>query len=334
MEKFFSNSYRTCRERFLIAAKEAGAELRTLSVVDDLTTDVAIFPGRSDSYLVHISGTHGPEGYAGSATQLAILTLMKEELRTSQLATTNNPTIILIHSLNPFGFHTGRRVNENNVDMNRNFLSPKLWEEVLSRDPNFAGYLTLDSAFNFTTMPTSNLFLNDIWGYLKLAKTFLVYGITNAKRALVAGNYHKPTGLGFGGQELQPSARNIIKLVEELEIPTKAKRVALVDVHSGLGPCGVDTLLYDLGIQSSTTSPTSTSSTLSMDSIFPPEYASDVWTVIDLAPSTVLVPLYVLLYIVGCVIELVFGVEVSRRLLGGMFSFVSGGLQDSVIGGD
>lgn len=70
MERFFSDSYGTCRERFKSAASEAGAELRYLPVVDDLTTDVAIFQGRSDSYLVHISGTHGPEGYAGSATQV------------------------------------------------------------------------------------------------------------------------------------------------------------------------------------------------------------------------------------------------------------------------
>ncbi len=74
------------------------------------------------------------------------------------------PTIVLIHALNPYGFATGRRVNEENIDINRlfyhlssiihelnishlisyifldrNFLSPELWKEVLSRHPNFAG---------------------------------------------------------------------------------------------------------------------------------------------------------------------------------------------------
>lgn len=262
---------------------------------------------------------------------------MKEELR----ATTNKstrPTIVLIHALNPFGFHTGRRVNENNVDMNRNFLSPELWKEVLARDPNFAGYQTLDNAFNFTSMPTKSLFLNDIWGYLKLAKTFLQYGITYAKRALVAGNYHKQTGLGFGGQELQPSAKNIIQLVQELGIPTRAKRVALVDVHSGLGPCGVDTLMYDLGIDTKTSTTGGTKgSPLRMDTIFPPEYATDLWTVVDLAPSNLLVPLYVSLFLAGRVTDVLLrpllGQNASRRLLGGLFAFVSGGLQDSVIGG-
>lgn len=262
---------------------------------------------------------------------------MKDEFRgTSTTSTTSiKPTIILIHALNPFGFHTGRRVNENNVDMNRNFLSPTLWNEVLTRDPNFAGYQTLDNTFNFTTMPTKNLFINDIWGYIKLIKTFLVYGITNAKRALVAGNYHKPTGLGFGGQELQTSAENIIKLVEELEIPTKAKRVGLIDVHSGLGPCGVDTLMYDLGIKSTIRADESgRSSSLQMDTIFPPEYAASVWTIIDLAPSIFFIPLYVVLFILGRIVELFLGKGRCRHFLGGMFSFVSGGLQDSVIGGN
>lgn len=71
MEKFFSESYLACRERFLKAAEEAGCtDIRSLPVIDDLTTDVAIFHGNSDSYLLHISGTHGPEGYVGSATQV------------------------------------------------------------------------------------------------------------------------------------------------------------------------------------------------------------------------------------------------------------------------
>lgn len=35
--------------------------------------DVAVFRGDPSNVLLHISGTHGPEGFAGSAVQGAIL---------------------------------------------------------------------------------------------------------------------------------------------------------------------------------------------------------------------------------------------------------------------
>lgn len=45
-------------------------------------------------------------------------------------------------------------------------------------------------------------------------------------------------GIGYGGKELSASARTLIGLVNELQIPTKASDVVLIDVHSGLGPTG------------------------------------------------------------------------------------------------
>jgi hypothetical protein len=46
-------------------------------------------------------------------------------------------------------------------------------------------------------------------------------------------------GLGFGGQKLSASAVTLINLVNELKIPTEAKDVVLIDVHTGLGPPGL-----------------------------------------------------------------------------------------------
>jgi hypothetical protein len=53
---------------------------------------------------------------------------------------------------------------------------------------------------------------------------------------------HRPlnhcTGYGFGGLDLSKSAKNLISLIEELDINNKAEIVTLVDVHTGLGPIG------------------------------------------------------------------------------------------------
>jgi hypothetical protein len=48
------------------------------------------------------------------------------------------PTIVFVHALNPFGFKHHRRVNEDNVDLNRNFLTAEEWVEVKALDPNYA----------------------------------------------------------------------------------------------------------------------------------------------------------------------------------------------------
>lgn len=69
----------------------------------------------------------GPEGYAGSASQLAILDFLQDNMYYTTEAKVNEqsdlPTVVMVHALNPYGFATGRRVNEDNIDINR-FVEP------------------------------------------------------------------------------------------------------------------------------------------------------------------------------------------------------------------
>jgi hypothetical protein len=58
MDKFFSVTYEGCRHRFKESASKLNAELKSFPI-SNFTIDVAIFYGRSDKFLVHISGTHG-----------------------------------------------------------------------------------------------------------------------------------------------------------------------------------------------------------------------------------------------------------------------------------
>ena len=93
--------------------------------------DVAVLEGAADVVLLHISGTHGVEGHAGSAIQRRLLR------RVSSAGSLQNymasiaegckdgdlvPTVVLVHALNPYGFVMGRRVDQDNVDLNRNAL--------------------------------------------------------------------------------------------------------------------------------------------------------------------------------------------------------------------
>lgn len=246
---FFSANYFNARKLFLKSAGRANAEMRSLNVMENLTTDVAIFKGHPERFLIHISGTHGTEGYAGSAIQSAILTHLSAKSFEDR---SHLPTIILVHALNPFGFANNRRVNEDNIDLNRNFLNDSDWSFVTNRDPNFAGYVDADYLINPQSMPFStgifkdvlkSTLLNDIYSLGRTIFSAVKFGPQKLKKALVSGNYFQARGLSYGGTALSKSAKNLISLVrDQLKIHEIASKVVLIDVHTGLGPSGVDTL--------------------------------------------------------------------------------------------
>ncbi len=85
---------------------------------EELTIDISLFGAATPQrILIHSSGLHGIEGFAGSAIQLRCLEDRLPVLR-------SDSTIVMVHILNPYGMAWFRRVNENNVDLNRNFRVP------------------------------------------------------------------------------------------------------------------------------------------------------------------------------------------------------------------
>jgi predicted deacylase len=120
----FSSDYMMARERFRAASLSLGYQ-HTAYPIDqvsptgeELTIDVAIGGSLTSQRAVVISsGLHGVEGFLGSAIQLALL---EKQRLTASFSSANK--VVLIHALNPYGFAWRRRWNENNVDLNRNFL--------------------------------------------------------------------------------------------------------------------------------------------------------------------------------------------------------------------
>ncbi len=122
---FFADSYQDARTKFLDAVTGSGAALlerhRNPTRGPDgseLFTDVAwIGPAEARKLLVLNSATHGIEGYCGSGCQAGWLG--KGHFARDAAPDT---AVLLIHAINPHGFAWGRRVTEENVDLNRNFL--------------------------------------------------------------------------------------------------------------------------------------------------------------------------------------------------------------------
>src|SRR5258708_37200548 len=120
----FSESYAEARAKFCSAAADAGGALRSWLNPkakgpngELLYLDTARFgPADATNMLVLISSTHGVEGHCGSGAQIAWL-------RTGGPTKLPNGTgASLIHAINPYGFAWTRRVTEDNVDLNRNFV--------------------------------------------------------------------------------------------------------------------------------------------------------------------------------------------------------------------
>lgn len=243
----FSNTYQEARELFRQAAVGAGCELHALRVYENYTIDIAVLPGILPGLTVHTSGVHGVEGYAGSAVQNAFL----EAVATSTTTTTSKPielelpTIIFIHAFNPVGMAHYRRTNEHNVDLNRNALTDTEWQSYAANHYNRANYERFDTyLFNPARSPTLMSSAVEFW--VRAVFAIQQHGLQTLKAAMVGGQYHQPTGIFYGGIETEPSTRLVEGFMKDYlsqheELSTQT--VTWIDVHTGLGTLGEDTLM-------------------------------------------------------------------------------------------
>jgi hypothetical protein len=125
-----------------------------------------------------------------------------------------------------------RRTNENNVDLNRNFL---LDGECFSGAPEL--YHALDPLLNPKSAPAHD-------GFRVRAPAIAVkLGLARVKHAIAEGQYEYERGLFFGGRELQPGPRLFTAWLQRHI--SEADYVFGVDLHTGLGRRGTDTLLTE-----------------------------------------------------------------------------------------
>jgi hypothetical protein len=132
-------------------------------------------------------------------------------------------SVVLLHALNPYGFAWRRRVNENNVDLNRNFLLPG--------DP-YAGapaeLRELNGIINpGTPPPRVSLFL------LQIFYAMLRYGRRRLLGALSQRQFEFPEGLFYGGSK--PEEATTLVQDHFADWVGQAPRVLHLDFHSGLG---------------------------------------------------------------------------------------------------
>lgn len=231
----FASDYAMARQRFREAAAALGFALEAHAIGErgpdgnDLTIDVAITPGiPSDKTLLISSGLHGVEGFLGAAVQLALL-------RTWYTQNEALPRVrcVLLHALNPFGFAWRRRVNESNVDLNRNLLPDG---ELYRGSPD--GYARLDGLLNPPCAPSAAEPV-----MLKFMLAIARYGMPALKESIASGQYDYPQGLFYGGDK--PSRTHGILATHFDRWLGDSTRVMHLDFHTGLGAWAACKLLID-----------------------------------------------------------------------------------------
>jgi len=228
-------TYDESRRRFLQSASLAGATVEShphpLTGMDGeaLAIDVAtIGPDDAPSVLVIVSGTHGVEGFTGSALQHHWLAHHADDRPAGV-------RVVLLHAFNPYGFAWVRRVNEDNVDLNRNFVD---WEQPPPANEGYGGiaHLLVPDTWDDDTQQTTTLQL------LAYAEE---HGFERLQAVVSGGQYSHPTGVFYGGTGPVWSHRWLDEHLRDLV--GAATRVGIVDLHTGLGPWGHGELISHVG---------------------------------------------------------------------------------------
>jgi hypothetical protein len=185
------------------------------------TTVDYMFLHNKHSKKLHIliSGTHGVEGYAGSALQFQTLQNLLDKCETASEQTTS---YLLIHSLNPYGFKNNRRCTKNNIDLNRNYLQANEFQDTNYPEEIFTLISTFLYSFQFIFLFFCTLFK---------------FGYTKSREYIVKGQYSYKNGLFYGGEKREQNIDVLEKILSIVDYNLFTD-IYIFDIHTGLGKYG------------------------------------------------------------------------------------------------
>ncbi len=225
-ESVFAADFAQARAKFAVACAAAGAEVRCYDNPlagpneEPLATDTAwAGPANAGRAVVLVSATHGVEGFCGSGAQIDWLSGSRE--------LPDDCTLLLVHAINPYGFAWLRRVTEENVDLNRNFV------DFNQPRPDNPGYTALAEALLPPALsgPEFDAAEACLRTYREEA------GEWRFQMARSGGQFTHPRGLYYGGEGPTWSRRTLEQIIGDHELSAR-KAVAVLDFHTGLGPFG------------------------------------------------------------------------------------------------
>ena len=235
ISSYFSDTYAEARAAFLVACAARGLPVESLynsnaegAQGEALFTDIVRI-GRVDArkVLLLTSGTHGVEGYCGSGVQVGLL-------RAEYFADLpDDISVVMIHAMNPFGFSHNRRVNEDNVDLNRNFIYFDAPRGAVGAYGDLHAHI-LPDAWDGPQRQAADAAI----------EAFIqAHGLSAFQAAVTEGQYHFADGMYYGGARPVWSHKMFADVLERYTV--NAHDIGVIDVHSGLGPYGYGEIMMD-----------------------------------------------------------------------------------------
>lgn len=225
--QYFTERVSAADELFTAAAERAGGRITRYPHPlpgpggEAIATTVArLGPDRPERMAAVVSATHGIEGYAGSAIQVAALDRLAGQKLPDGLG------LLFIHMINPWGCAWNRRENEDNVDIFRNLVysDPPFYENPL--------YDRYEEGINprAWTGPLREK-ADAILDELKAA-----HGVSGAIDVIRRGQHNHPKGLTYHGAGPTWSARVTEAIGRDhfAGVPS----VMAIDLHTGYGESG------------------------------------------------------------------------------------------------
>jgi len=229
---YFARDYSDARRKFLAATAAARLKVARYRhpargpAGEPLFTEVVrVGSPRAERVVLVNSATHGVEGFCGSG--ILVGWLCSGEWRRLP----RGVAVVLVHAINPHGFAWLRRVTEDNVDLNRNF------QDFSKPLPANAAYEELHAAI-----------VPEHWDDASIAARSKVFADFSARHGAMAlqaavsgGQYRHADGVFYGGGRPTWSNRSFYAIVERFL--KRARHVAFIDLHTGLGPYGYGELI-------------------------------------------------------------------------------------------
>ncbi|MGZ4956170.1 MAG: DUF2817 domain-containing protein [Methylobacter sp.] len=229
----FPGSYAVARQRWLEQTIKLSCHTQRRSYRcagtgpegEELTTDT-VWIGSEDAsrVLVLIGGTHGIEGFAGSAIQIDQLGLITG----GHVVIPDNTAVLMIHALTPWGYAWQRRCDADGIDLNRNALD-------FSRPlPENKDYDLLKDTFYQEDAAQRKI---------TLAGFEQQHGRVALEKAVSAGQYSDPSGPFYGGKA--PAHGSLVTEDLMRQYTLQERDLAVIDLHTGLGSYGYGEIICD-----------------------------------------------------------------------------------------
>ncbi|MCQ8180065.1 M14 family metallopeptidase [Methylomonas sp. SURF-1] len=229
----FPANYAEARQQWLqrVAALDCPMQLQAFPCSgfgpdgEALVTD-SVWLGDADAanLVVVLGATHGIEGFVGSAGQIDLL----ESLRAGRVVMPQTSAVLLVHALTPWGYAWLRRCDRDGVDLNRNALD---FSAPLPENPDYNRLR--EAIFQPDAEQRRQAF----------AEYEAQHGRVALEQGISGGQYADPEGPFYGGRA--PAHGHLVCEALINKYALQQRRLAVIDLHSGLGPYGYGEIICD-----------------------------------------------------------------------------------------